>query len=269
MKDVLSTLNKEQRVAVETTEGPVLVLSGAGTGKTRVLVTRVAHIFNQGLARPWEVLALTFTNKAANEMKSRIAEFGQICEWCGTFHSICLKILRRNAAATGLRSDFLIFGEDEQKAVLKTVISALGFDIKKYNPSEWVNRISFYKDTVLADKKMPDDFNKIYDAYNRELDRLGGLDFGDIINRTIKMFSDAPDVLDRYRRQFKYIMVDEYQDTNVVQNMLLKVLSGDSDAPNICCVGDDDQSIYSWRGAEIKNILHFAREYPGAKIIRL
>ncbi|MDR2269197.1 MAG: UvrD-helicase domain-containing protein [Rickettsiales bacterium] len=269
MRDFLSTLNAEQRVAVKTTEGPVLVLSGAGTGKTRVLTTRIAYILSQGLARSWEVLALTFTNKAANEMKSRIAELGQTCEWCGTFHSICLKILRRNYAAAGLRPDFLIFGEDEQKQVLKSVIANLGMDVKRYNPAEWVGKISFYKDTFLSDKKMSDDFNKIYYLYESELERLNGLDFGDIINRTIKMFRDVPDVLKKYQSQFKYILVDEYQDTNVMQNMLLRLLTDGCEKKNICCVGDDDQSIYSWRGAEIKNILHFAREYAGAKIIRL
>ncbi|MDR1071174.1 MAG: UvrD-helicase domain-containing protein [Rickettsiales bacterium] len=270
MFDNLATLNEQQRVAVETTEGPVLVLSGAGTGKTRVLTARIAHILSRNLARPWEVLALTFTNKAANEMKSRVAELGQNCEWVGTFHSICLKILRRNHAAANLRSDFLIFGEDEQKAVLKTVIPALGLDVKKYSPAEWVEKISFYKDTLFSsDKKMSDDFNRIYAAYNAELDRLGGVDFGDIINKTIGMFDGSPDVLQKYRAQFRYILVDEYQDTNVMQNRLLRLLAGGGESPNICCVGDDDQSIYSWRGAEIKNILHFAREYPGAAIIRL
>jgi DNA helicase-2/ATP-dependent DNA helicase PcrA len=270
MKDYLATLNEQQRVTVETTEGPVLVLSGAGTGKTRVLTTRIAHILALGLARSWEVLALTFTNKAANEMKSRVAALGQSCEWVGTFHSICLKILRRNHSAAGLRSDFLVFGEDEQKTVLKTVITALGLDVKKYNPTEWVEKISFYKDTCFpSDKKMSDDFNKIYNAYNAELERLSGVDFGDIINKTIGMFNGVPDALQKYRSQFRYILVDEYQDTNIMQNMLLKLLAGGGESPNICCVGDDDQSIYSWRGAEIKNILHFAREYPGAKIIRL
>ena len=270
MEDILATLNKAQRAAVETTEGPVLVLSGAGTGKTRVLTTRVLYILSKGMAQSWQILALTFTNKAANEMRERIADAGQNCEWCGTFHSICLKILRRHAAAAGLRQDFLIYGEDEQKAVLKSVIAALGFDAKKYVPSEWVGKISFYKDTnVRGNKKMSDDFNKIYAAYNAELERLSALDFGDIINKTIQMFESAPEILEKYRDQFKYILVDEYQDTNAMQNKLLKLLAGASESPNICCVGDDDQSIYSWRGAEIKNILHFAREYKGAKIIRL
>jgi len=274
MEKFLATLNKAQREAVETTEGPVLVLSGAGTGKTRVLVARIAHILAKGLARPWEILALTFTNKAANEMKSRIAALTSensvqgISEiWCGTFHSICLRILRRNTEAAGLRPDFLIYGEDEQKAVLKDVILNLGLDIKQYVPSEWVERISFFKDTGRGAAR--ENFDRIFDAYNGELARLGGVDFADIINKTILLFECVPDVLQKYGAQFKYILVDEYQDTNARQNRLLKLLAGNRAAPNICCVGDDDQSIYSWRGAEIKNILNFAREYPGAKIIRL
>jgi DNA helicase II / ATP-dependent DNA helicase PcrA len=268
MDNVLSTLNNEQIEAVKTTEGPLLVLSGAGTGKTRVLVERIGHIIDNGCAKEYEILALTFTNKAANEMKSRLLERlpPVNCEWCGTFHSICLKILRRNYAAANIRHDFIIFGEDDQKAALKSVILSMGLDIKKFPPSDWVEKIGFYKDTFLnSDKKMSDEFNKIYTAYNTELDRLNALDFGDIINRTIQLLETSPNVLEKYKNQFKYILVDEYQDTNVMQNKLLRLLSNG----NICCVGDDDQSIYSWRGAEIKNILHFSREYPDAKIIRL
>jgi DNA helicase-2/ATP-dependent DNA helicase PcrA len=268
MNDLLSTLNNEQRDAVMTTEGPLLVLSGAGTGKTRVLVERIGHILDNNYANENEILALTFTNKAANEMKSRlIARTNpRYCEWCGTFHSICLKILRRNYAAANLRYDFIIFGEDDQKATLKSVIISLGLDIKKFPPSDWVEKIGFYKDTFLdSDKKKSDEFNKIYTAYNLELTRLNALDFGDIINKIITLFETSPEILDKYKRQFKYVLVDEFQDTNVIQNKFLKLIC----CGNICCVGDDDQSIYSWRGAEIKNILHFSRQYPDAKIIRL
>ena len=269
MEDTLSRLNDQQREAVTTTEGPLLVLSGAGTGKTTVLVERVGYIFDKGLARDWEVLALTFTNKAANEMKWRLQNRTnpQRCEWAGTFHSICLRILRRDHAAIGLAKNFLIYGEDEQKAVLKRVINALGLDAKDYKPSDWVEKISFYKDTVLDESfdGYNNIFQKIYTAYNDEMSRLNAIDFGDILRMTVRLFGSNPQILDRYRRQFKYVLVDEYQDTNKIQNAFLRLIN----SGNICCVGDDDQSIYSWRGAEVKNILNFSRDYPDAKIIRL
>ncbi|MCL1902777.1 MAG: UvrD-helicase domain-containing protein, partial [Alphaproteobacteria bacterium] len=269
MMSTLKNLNPEQRLAVETTEGPVLVLSGAGTGKTSVLVARVAHIIREGLARPWEVIALTFTNKAANEMKRRITDIPVEDVWAGTFHSIALRILRRNAERAGLRSDFLIFGEDEQKAVLKTVMTNLGLDIKDYPLSDWVEKISSEKDKGLAsqDAKRSPMLDKIYSAYNAELQRLNAVDFGDLILKTLELFVNAPDVLEKYQRQFKYVMVDEYQDTNAAQYQLVRMLA--AGYGNICCVGDDDQSIYSWRGAEIKNILNFEQDFPGAIIIRL
>ena len=263
-------LNDEQRKAVETTNGSVLVLSGAGTGKTQVLTTRIDYILKQGLANPWQILSLTFTNKAANEMKNRLGENSNDL-WCGTFHSVCLRILRRNAERIGLQQNFLIFGEDDQKSVLKNVIIDLGLDTKDYSPSDWVEIISNVKDKGIQkkpDSKRPN-FDKIYTAYNLELARLNGLDFGDLIIKVLELFRDAPDVLEKYQNQFKYILVDEFQDTNAAQMQLLKKLTENSSAPNICCVGDDDQSIYSWRGAEIKNILDFEKSFPGAKIIRL
>jgi DNA helicase-2/ATP-dependent DNA helicase PcrA len=272
MDDILSTLNEGQRRAVETTEGPVLVLSGAGTGKTRVLVDRIGHILDEKKARDWEILALTFTNRAAKEMNQRLEArtMPKKCDWAGTFHSICLRILRRNFAAAGLKKDFLIYGESAQKSVLKTVIKALGLDTQRYKPGDMVERIGLYKDTFgESEKGKTDDFDKIYRAYNAELDRMNGLDFGDIIVKTIQLFQSAPDVLQKYQRQFKYILIDEYQDTNVAQHEFLKVLTGGIESPNLCCVGDEDQSIYSWRGARIEKILHFAKDYPGAKIIRL
>jgi len=275
--DYMQNLNTEQKLAVTTTDGPLLVLSGAGTGKTRVLTTRIVHILHNELARPWEILALTFTNKAANEMRFRIAghnEIAHLCGdlWMGTFHSICLRILRSNYAKAGLRHDFLIFGEDDQRSVLKRVITNLGLDIKEYNPSDWVDTISNIKDKgnfEFEKMALASNIQKILNAYNEELKNLGGIDFGDIILFVLKMFHDYPDVLHRYQNQFKYIMVDEFQDTNAAQMNLLKMLTKDKENPNICCVGDDDQSIYSWRGAEIKNILEFEKTYPGAKIIRL
>lgn len=271
-------LNPEQKKAVETTEGPVLVLSGAGTGKTRVLVTRVAHILAQGLAAPWQILALTFTNKAANEMKNRIADmlattpgnFFARDLWCGTFHSICLRILRANAVRAGLKPDFIIFGEDDQKSVLKNVFAAMGAESKEFDAADWVDKISNIKDrgrTENADISART--KQILDNYNAELRRLGAVDFGDIILLTLDLLETAPDIREKYSSQFKYIMVDEFQDTNNAQMQLLKLLTRDIAHPNICCVGDDDQSIYSWRGAEIKNILDFEKTFPGAQIIRL
>lgn len=275
----LENLNPEQKLAVTTTEGPLLVLSGAGTGKTRVLTTRVAYILNSGLAMPWQVLALTFTNRAANEMKTRITEFADDAAtwrpsdlWCGTFHSICLRILRANAAAAGLRRDFLIYGEDDQKATLKNIFADMSLDAKDYNPSDWIERISAIKDKGLStgnDITVGDVAKKILNAYNAELARMGAVDFGDIILHVLNLFDKNPDILARYARQFKYIMVDEFQDTNRAQMQFLEMLTRDAGAPNICCVGDDDQSIYSWRGAEIKNILGFEQKFKNAQIIRL
>ncbi len=274
---MLENLNPEQELAVKTTEGPLLVLSGAGTGKTRVLTTRIAYILDNDLAAPWQMLALTFTNKAANEMKNRIASFaapganwypGDL--WCGTFHSICLRILRANATAAGLRRDFLIYGEDDQKSVLKNVLVDMGLDIKDFNPSDWIERISAIKDRGLHSvDETSSTAVKIMNAYNAELTRLGAVDFGDIILKVLQLFDNVPDILLQYQRQFKYILVDEFQDTNAAQMQFLEMLTRGNDNPNICCVGDDDQSIYSWRGAEIKNILNFEQTFPNAQIIRL
>ena len=273
---MLENLNPEQKLSVETTEGPLLVLSGAGTGKTRVLTTRIAYILNKSLALPWQVMALTFTNKAANEMKSRLATFSSGTSWhasdiwCGTFHSICLRILRANAAAAGLRRDFLIYGEDEQKTVLKNVLADMGLDAKDYNPSDWIERISAIKDKGLhSTEHTSPTALKILDAYNAELSRLGAVDFGDIILHVLKLFDSDAEILARYQRQFKYILVDEFQDTNAAQMQFLQMLTHGIENPNICCVGDDDQSIYSWRGAEIKNILNFEKTFPNTQIIRL
>ena len=271
MNSMLENLNNEQRAAVETTNGPVLVLSGAGTGKTRVLTTRVAYILNQGLALPWQILALTFTNKAANEMKSRIASLAESGGgwdardlWCGTFHSICLRILRANYAAAGLRKDFIIFGEDDQKAVVKNVLNDMGITTR--TPGDFVEQFSSIKDKGLS---AFDNDDKYYAAYNTELARMGAIDFGDIILYVLRLFNTQPEILARYQRQFKYILVDEFQDTNAAQMQLLEMLTRGVTIPNICCVGDDDQSIYSWRGAEIKNILNFEKTFPGTTIIRL
>ena len=263
---MLENLNNEQKLAVQTTKGPLLVLSGAGTGKTRVLTTRIAYILNNEMAQPWQVLALTFTNKAANEMKNRLANFsdgawyaGDV--WCGTFHSICLRILRSNAERAGLRRDFLIFGEDDQKAVIKSLLVA-----STKTPGDYVEEFSAIKDKGLVALQNKD---KLFNAYNAELARLNAVDFGDIILKVLELFDKNPDILTRYQNQFKYILVDEFQDTNNAQMELLVLLTRGMDNPNICCVGDDDQSIYSWRGAEIKHILNFEKTFNNAQIIRL
>ena len=263
---MLENLNTEQLNAVKTTDGPLLVLSGAGTGKTRVLTTRIAYILNRGLAKPWQILALTFTNKAANEMKNRLANLtdGNWCSgdiWCGTFHSVCLRILRANASLCGLRSDFIVYGEDDQKSVIKSLIAA-----GTKTPSDYIEEFSAIKDKGLVALQNKD---KLFVAYNAELSRLNAVDFGDIILKVLDLFDKNPDVLSRYQNQFKYILVDEFQDTNNAQMELLAMLTRGIENPNICCVGDDDQSIYSWRGAEIKHILNFDKTFIGAKIIRL
>ena len=270
MKLNLENLNDAQIAAVRATDGPVLVLAGAGTGKTLVLTTRVGYILSQNLAAPWQILALTFTNKAANEMKNRIDAMGDGAFyardiWCGTFHSICLKILRSNYAAAGLRPDFLIYGEDDQKSVIKKVLADLNITGEK-KPAEYVEEFSRIKDRGLTQNASQ---NRVFNAYNDELARLGAVDFGDIILLTLKLFETNPAILSNYQQRFKYIMVDEFQDTNAAQMQLLTLLTRGIENPNICCVGDDDQSIYSWRGAEIKNILDFEKNFPGAKIIRL
>ena len=268
MDSLLGNLNEKQLAAVTTTDGALLVLAGAGTGKTRVLTTRIAYILNKELCNPWNVLALTFTNKAANEMKNRLATMsmgtwyaGDV--WCGTFHSICLRILRANTAAAGLKTNFLIYGEDDQKAVIKSILADV---TTTKSPADYVEEFSMIKDRGLGAYQNKD---KLFNAYNTELVRLNAVDFGDIILRVLKMFETNPDILARYQNQFKYILVDEFQDTNTAQMELLRMLTQDKENPNICCVGDDDQSIYSWRGAEIKNILNFQKTYPNATVIRL
>ncbi|MDR1696916.1 MAG: UvrD-helicase domain-containing protein, partial [Rickettsiales bacterium] len=257
-----SRLNPEQRAAVDAAArgGPVLILAGAGTGKTTALTAAVA-------ARvPGNVLVMTFTNKAAREIKERIfGQTGHTPYWCGTFHSICLKILRRERGAMGGRADFLVFGEDEQKKVLKSVFADLALDSDDYDAGKWVEIISFYKDT--GRKNNNEKFRVILDAYNAELARLNAVDFADIINHANNLFIDNPDLLEKYQDMFGYIFVDEFQDTNRPQYTLLRMLAAKH--KNICAVGDDDQSIYSWRGAELQNILNFERDFPNAKIFRL
>ena len=328
----LADLNPEQRLAVETLDGPVLVLAGAGTGKTRVLTTRVAHILATGRARPSEILAVTFTNKAAREMKARVgAMVGQIVEgmpWLGTFHSIGVKILRRHAELVGLKPDFTILDPDDQIRLLKQLLGAENIDEKRWPARVLAGLLDSWKNRGLTPEQVPSGEaasfasgrgKKLYTAYQERLKVLNAADFGDLLLECIRLFREQTEVLRQYQARFRYMLVDEYQDTNVAQYLWLRLLgqstarptsprsrgevdarsaSGEGDSPsaesppdpnplpasrerehttpaaravlkNICCVGDDDQSIYGWRGAEVDNILRFEHDFPGAKVIRL
>ncbi|MEO4000124.1 UvrD-helicase domain-containing protein [Mesorhizobium sp. CAU 1732] len=326
--DYLSGLNPEQRLAVETTEGPVLVLAGAGTGKTRVLTTRIAHILATGRAFPSQILAVTFTNKAAREMKHRIGVLvGEAVEgmpWLGTFHSIGVKILRRHAELAGLKSGFTILDTDDVIRLIKQLIQAEGLDDKRWPARQFAQMIDGWKNKGLGPSEIAEGDarafangkgRELYKAYQDRLQTLNACDFGDLLCHPIRIFRQHPDVLKEYHRRFKYILVDEYQDTNTAQYMWLRLLAqrpgerpsprsrgedagrqmrgsadladenaGPSSDPsghllpvngekenkvNICCVGDDDQSIYGWRGAEVDNILRFDKDFPGAAVIRL
>ncbi|MGX5827533.1 ATP-dependent helicase [Mesorhizobium sp. 43Arga] len=324
--DYLKGLNPEQRLAVETTEGPVLVLAGAGTGKTRVLTTRIAHILATGKAFPSQILAVTFTNKAAREMKQRIGILigeGNVegMPWLGTFHSIGVKLLRRHAELAGLRSDFTILDTDDVVRLIKQLIQAEGLDDKRWPAKQFAQMIDGWKNkgqgpSDIAEGDARSFANgkgrELYKAYQERLQTLNACDFGDLLCHPIRIFRANPDVLKDYHRRFKYILVDEYQDTNTAQYMWLRLLAQRPDAGrgatstdlrsaegrkpdrasagqavpaeaseqssraavgenkvNICCVGDDDQSIYGWRGAEVDNILRFDKDFPGATIIRL
>jgi DNA helicase-2/ATP-dependent DNA helicase PcrA len=349
----LNALNPEQREAVETLDGPVLVLAGAGTGKTRVLTTRIAHILNLGRARPQEILSVTFTNKAAREMKERVGQMvGQVVEgmpWMGTFHSIGVKILRRHAELVGLKSNFTILDVDDQIRLIKQILEIEKLDEKRWPARVFAMILDGWKNRGLTPEQVPageaasfanGKGKKLYVAYQERLKTLNAADFGDLLLECIRLFREHPDVLRNYQHRFKYILVDEYQDTNVAQYLWLRLLSQTPSAPsgaatlpsplvgeggeperrdgetdeglsledtwddpspafaanaaqapspargegsgesaaapaapakpkNICCVGDDDQSIYGWRGAEVDNILRFEHDFPGAKVIRL
>jgi DNA helicase-2/ATP-dependent DNA helicase PcrA len=319
--DYLAALNPEQRLAVETLDGPVLVLAGAGTGKTRVLTTRIAHILRLGRAHPSQILAVTFTNKAAREMKLRIGDMvGQIVEgmpWLGTFHAIGVKILRRHAELVGLKSNFTILDVDDQIRLIKQLLEVANVDEKRWPARIFAGILDGWKNRGLTPDQVPvgeamafanGKGKDLYAAYQERLKTLNACDFGDLLLEQLRLFRHHPDVLADYQRRFRYILVDEYQDTNVAQYLWLRLLgqpttqqaglvlrdaspnpfSGHAarepagDAPqdegqqmvarvqrNICCVGDDDQSIYGWRGAEVDNILRFEKDFPGAVVIRL
>ncbi|WP_428541653.1 ATP-dependent helicase [Profundibacter sp.] len=275
----LDGLNPEQRRAVEAMDGPVLMLAGAGTGKTKALTSRIVHLLNTGRARPNEVLAVTFTNKAAREMKDRVGQMlGETVEgmpWLGTFHAICVKLLRRHAELVGLKSNFTILDTDDQIRLLKQLLAAANIDDKRWPARALASVIDGWKNRAWTPEKVPaaeaGAFNnmggELYAAYQTRLKTLNAVDFGDLLLHVVTIFQTQPDVLEQYQRWFKYILVDEYQDTNVAQYLWLRLLAGGH--KNICCVGDDDQSIYGWRGAEVGNILRFEQDFPGAVVVKL
>lgn len=298
----LDGLNPAQRDAVETLDGPVLMLAGAGTGKTKALTARIAYLMHTGRAQPNEILAVTFTNKAAREMKNRVGGLlGEMVEgmpWLGTFHSLCVKLLRRHAELVGysqgggigrddvidtgtapnwvhLKSNFTILDTDDQIRLLKQLIQAEGIDDKRWPARMLAGLIDGWKNRALTPDKVPaaeaSAFNNkgtdLYEAYQKRLVTLNACDFGDLLLHVVVIFQKYPEVLKKYQKWFRYILVDEYQDTNVAQYLWLRLLAAEH--KNICCVGDDDQSIYGWRGAEVGNILRFEKDFPGAKTVRL
>jgi DNA helicase-2/ATP-dependent DNA helicase PcrA len=275
----LASLNPAQRAAAESLDGPVLVLAGAGTGKTRVLTTRLVHLIVTRQAGPGQILSVTFTNKAAREMRDRVAQMlGTAVEgwWLGTFHALAARLLRRHAEAAGLKSNFTILDVDDQIRLIKQLLQGENIDDKRWPARVVLGVIERWKDRALTpDRLKPEDGGdvaggkiiQLYTAYQDRLRTLNAADFGDLMLHNITLFQTRPDVLGDYHRRFRYILVDEYQDTNVAQYLWLRLLAQESH--NICCVGDDDQSIYGWRGAEVGNILRFEADFPGAKVIRL
>ena len=277
--DYLQNLNKAQKEATIYLDGPLLIVAGAGSGKTKVLTSRIAHIIKEKKAYPNQILSVTFTNKAAKEMQTRVSKLlgsGAVgLSWLGTFHSICAKLLRKHASAVNLNSNFTIIDTDDQLRLIKNICKAENIDIKQLAPryilaiiDRWKNK-GYYPNEVIINKK--DIFEKnilpIYKIYQQKLIDLNSCDFGDLILHVVKIFEKNEDIRNIYSKNFKYILVDEYQDTNIIQSKWLNLLSEKN--KNICCVGDDDQSIYSWRGAEIRNFLEFDKVYKNTKIIRL
>jgi DNA helicase-2/ATP-dependent DNA helicase PcrA len=268
---LLEGLNPEQRMAVENVDGPMLVLAGAGTGKTKVLTTRIAHILMSGRAYPSQILAVTFTNKAAREMRERVEKMvgpSSAGLWLGTFHSIGIKILRKHGELIGLKPNFNVLDADDQIRLIKTLMQELNIDDKRFAPKMISAVIQRHKDKAEKPEQADDPLIRgIYEAYQRRMLTLNVVDFGDLLLHCITLFTSHPEVLHDYQRRFHYMLVDEYQDTNVAQYIWLRLLA--QGHRNICCVGDDDQSIYGWRGAEIGNILKFEVDFPGAKVVRL
>lgn len=279
MQDLIEGLNDRQKEAVISTEGPCLVIAGAGSGKTKVLTHKIAYLISEKYVKPWDIIAITFTNKAANEMKERIQNIiGDAANdlWMGTFHSICVKILRKYIDRIGFDHSFLIFDTSDQKTLIKECLKDLKVDDKLFTDRAVLSEISNGKNEMLEPKdykiKYAGDFRRetignIYELYQQRLKENNALDFDDIINYTIKILTENPDVLEYYTEKFKYVLVDEYQDTNKAQFMLVSILA--SKYGNITVVGDNDQGIYSFRGADITNILNFEKDFPGTKIIKL
>ncbi|MEQ2130555.1 DNA helicase PcrA [Caldanaerobacter subterraneus KAk] len=278
MKEILANLNEQQKEAVTTTEGPLLILAGAGSGKTRVLTHRIAYLIKEKKVSPSNILAITFTNKAAEEMKTRVENLlGYIGDlWVSTFHSACVRILRRDIDKLGYDRNFVIFDTTDQKALVQECLKELDLSEKQYPIKMVLNAISSAKDKMVY----PDDYidffgdtyrnrkiKEIYKLYQHKLKKINALDFDDIIIKTIELFKENPEILEFYQRKFRYIMVDEYQDTNTPQYCFVNLLA--QRHRNLCVVGDDDQSIYGWRGADVRNILNFEKDYPEAKVIKL
>ena len=277
--EYLNSLNKAQREAVFYLNGPLLIVAGAGSGKTKVLTSRIVHIIREKKAYPNQILSVTFTNKAAKEMQNRVSYILKKeaigLSWLGTFHSISAKLLRKHAQAVNLNSNFSIIDQNDQVRLIKNICKAENIDIKKISPKyiltiidKWKNK-GWYPDQVIIKKKdlLEKGFLSIYKIYQQKLIDLNACDFSDLILHCVKIFEKYPDIIELYSKNFKYILVDEYQDTNFIQSKWLNYLAKHN--KNICCVGDDDQSIYSWRGAEIKNFLDFDKIYENTKIIRL
>lgn len=277
-KELVDGLNPEQRRAVESTEGPLLIMAGAGSGKTRVLTHRIAYLVRERGVNPYNILAITFTNKAAREMKSRIGNLmGGEAEsiWISTFHSMCVRILRRDIDRIGYERNFTILDGSDQLSVIKGILKEKNVDPKKFEPRGILASISNAKNELITAseyiKEASGFYDKmvgeVYEKYEKKLKKNQALDFDDLIMVTIQLFERVPDVLEYYQRKFQYIHVDEYQDTNHAQYLLVKQLA--SRFKNLCVVGDSDQSIYGWRGADISNIMSFEKDYPNAKTILL
>tara|TARA_R110000868_G_scaffold411733_1_gene708255 strand:+ start:86599 stop:88851 length:2253 start_codon:yes stop_codon:yes gene_type:complete len=271
-------LNPPQLEAAQATEGALLILAGAGTGKTRVLTTRLAHILWQGLAQPNQIMAVTFTNKAAKEMQVRVEELmgrPMAGMWMGTFHSLCVRLLRHHPERVGLERNFTIIDMDDQSRLCKQILTEKGFDIKKWPARQLVNTISRWKDNAWEPKDVPNSDGQTFDRrgvelyteYQKRLNINNACDFGDLLLKALKLFKENADILEKYQDWFRYILVDEYQDTNAVQYMWIRLLA--MKRKNICVVGDDDQSIYGWRGAQVGNILRFERDYADCKVVKL
>ncbi|HEX7586289.1 MAG TPA: UvrD-helicase domain-containing protein, partial [Patescibacteria group bacterium] len=280
MKNLLEKLNPAQRAAVETSDGPVLIIAGAGSGKTKALTHRVAYLIKEKRVNPRNILAVTFTNKAATEMKKRVMDLLESNQesalpTLGTFHSVCGRILRSEIDKLGYKKNFSILDSQDQLSLAKKVVKELGINADQFKPSSLLNSISHAKNELIDERAFAEQVggyfeevvSKVYTEYQKRLRAQSALDFDDMIMLTVKIFQNFPDTLEKYRNIFRYIMVDEYQDTNHAQYMLVKLLA--EKYRNICVVGDDWQGIYSWRGANIQNILDFEKDYPEAKTIKL